>query len=133
MIQASCYGRLGRDPETRTAASGKAWTSAPMAVDVTGRNDDADRTMWVRLVAFGKQSDALARHRRGDLLSAIGRLTMSVWTDREGNERESWQMVVEALVSAHTVRPGGGRKKAQPAGEARRECEGAPFDDEMAF
>ena len=85
--------------------------------------------MWVRLVAFGKQSDALARHRKGDMVAAMGRLTQSVWTDREGRERESWQMVVEALVSARAVRPGGGRKKAQ----ARPEREAAPFDDELAF
>ncbi|HEX2796054.1 MAG TPA: single-stranded DNA-binding protein [Immundisolibacter sp.] len=72
------------------------------------------------IVAFGKLADLLLRHAKGDLLSASGRMQVRRWTDTDGTGREQLQLVADALVSARTVRPGGGRKRAE---------DGAPFDD----
>jgi len=48
---------------------------------------------------------------------------------RDGQERESWWLTVEAIVSARTVRPVIGRKRAEAAKPARASRDGEPFDD----
>jgi hypothetical protein len=54
------------------------------------------------------------------LAAEAGRLELSKWTDANGTERESWNLTADSLVSARTVRPGGG-KRGKPAA--------APFND----
>ncbi|BCX88505.1 single-strand DNA-binding protein [Methylomarinovum tepidoasis] len=118
MMQAAIHGRLGRDPETRITSTGKTMATCSVAVDVTAHNAEADETIWIRLVAFRRLADQLARHRQGDMVSAFGRLVLNRWIGRDGEERTGWEMVANDLVSARTVRPGGGRRKkaaAQPA------------------
>lgn len=111
----SAYGRLGSDPRAIETKSGKAMTVATLAVDV----GEADAPpLWLGVVAFGKLAEDLLRHRRGDLLSVSGRLQVRHWTDSDGAQREQWQVVADALVSARTVRPGA--RKARPAGDDGR-------------
>ncbi len=47
-------------------------------------------------------------------------------------EREDWSITVEAIVSARTVRPLGGRKRTEPAKPAPA-ADGAPFDDPIPW
>src|SRR5690348_10885159 len=110
MMQASCYGRLAADPKPISTKTGKPMTVATMAVDI---GDDGDAPLWVGVVAFGRVAEDLERHGKGDLLSVSGRVQRKNWTDREGNTRESLQVIADALVSARTVRPSGGRKKTE--------------------
>jgi single-strand DNA-binding protein len=117
----AAYGRLGSDPRAVTTKSGKAMTVATLAVDI-GEADGPP--LWLGVVAFGKLADDLLRHRKGDTLSLSGRLQVRHWTDSDGAQREQWQVVADALVSARTVRPGA--RKARPAGDDAR-----PFDDPL--
>ena len=131
MITASVYGRLGADPIERQTKNSKAMTTATVAVDAARHGADAD-TVWFGLVAFGRAAEALARHVKGDLIACMGTLYRNHYTARDGQEREGWSLNVEAIVSARTVRSGGGRKhtetaKAAPAGASAGN--GAPFND----
>ena len=132
MMQASIHGRLGKDPKPIETKTGKPMTKASVAVDVSQR--DSEATLWVRVVAFGRLADALAKHAKGETLSAAGRFELSRWTDAEGNERENWQLIADALVSARTVRPGG-KRGARGNGNASTAPanggESAPFNDEL--
>lgn len=112
----AAYGRLGADPRAVETRSGKAMTMATLAVDL-GEADGPP--LWLGIVAFGRLADELQRHRKGDMVSASGRLQVRHWTDTAGTAREQWQVVADALVSARTVRPG---RKA-------RTGDGAPFND----
>ena len=117
------YGRLGSDPREHSTRTGKAMTTASLAVNVPDRSRDADEgaeaTLWLHVTAFGRVAESLARHAKGDPVSASGRLQFSRWTDREGDEREQWAIVADALVSARTVRPRGGRRKGDGDGRDR--------------
>lgn len=117
----AAYGRLGNDPRAIETKSGKPMTVATLAVDV----GEADAPpLWLGIVAFGKLADELLKHHKGDMLSASGRLQVRQYTGSDGAQREQWQVVADALVSARTVRPGA--RKARPAGDA------APaFDDPL--
>lgn len=107
--QAAVYGRLGGDPVKRTSASGKDWATATLAVNLG--DDDEGQPQWFGVVAFGRTAEALCRHTKGDLLSVSGRLKLNRWQGQDGGEREQLQVVADAVVSAKSVRPGGGRKR----------------------
>ena len=117
-IQASIHGRLGADPVQRTSAAGKVWATASIAVTVDVAAKDSDpETEWFGLVAFGKTAEALCRHKQGDMLSAAGKLQLNTWKDKTtGADRRQWQIIADSLLSARTVRPGGGRR---PQGQHR--------------
>ena len=116
MIQANIYGRLSRDPQERQTKSGKTMVMCDVAVDATPANSDADETMWINLLAFGRQADVLLRHKKGDLLSFSGKLTQSKWRsdNSQGQERTNFSVLADSIISARSVRPstGGGRKAA---------------------
>lgn len=134
MMTTSADGRLGRDPAVRETRNGNSMTSASIAVDVTPFNHDGDSlTLWLSVAAFGSAGDALARHRKGDLIALMGRLTLRPWTDREGNARESWQMTAEALHSPRTVRPASRRKQDDETAAETADGGGEFEDDDVPF
>lgn len=128
MMHAAIHGRLGKDPSLIQTKTGKAMTTASVAVDVSQR--DSEATLWVRVICFGRLADQLARHTKGDTLNAAGRLELSKWTADDGAERESLQLIADALVSARTVRPAG-RSRSKPATPSTGAP--APLDDALPF
>lgn len=114
MIRASVYGRLGGDPVERQTRNNSSMATASLAVNVARYGQDEDK-VWLSLAAFGKTADDLLRHSKGDLLAVMGQMTKRRFTDHEGQERESWSVTCDAIVSARTVRPGGKRKRGAAA------------------
>lgn len=108
MIVASCYGRLSRDPDLRTTKSGKPMVIGNLAVDCG--KPDAEQTMWLSVLCFGDQAEAMAKLGKGDWISVVGKLSKSVY-QAQGSDRESWSLIADGIVSARTSRPGG-RPKA---------------------
>jgi single-strand DNA-binding protein len=142
MIQSSIYGRLGRDPKASSTKNGKPMCTASVAVDVG--QEQGQETLWVTLMAFGHQAEALQRHQQGDMVAAMGKLTRGKYAGNDGQERESWSLLVDALHSSRAVRPGGKRngqekpKAQQNGGQGQRQewtqAYGEPgFDDDIAF
>ena len=127
------YGRLGSDPREHVTSKGGAMATASLAVNVPDRSRDADEgaeaTLWLRVTAFGRVADDLLLCAKGDPVSASGRLQFSRYQARDGETREQWAIVADALVSARTVRPRGGRRKGDGDGrdgnDVRRRGEGA--------
>lgn len=110
-LQLSAHARLGKDPREITTSTGKPMAVAPAAVAVPiARGDDAS-TVWLDLVAFGRVAETLLRHKQGDLANVLGNVQIRQWTDKGGQPRETWQLIVDALVSARTTRPGGGKRR----------------------
>ncbi|EBW8860936.1 single-stranded DNA-binding protein [Salmonella enterica subsp. enterica serovar Muenchen] len=90
--------------------------------------------------ASGKQADALAKHQKGDLVSVSGQLQINQWTGQDGSTHSGYAMVADSVISARTVRPGGGRsqqKSGPPAQAAKQQTAGPqdvdPFPDDIPF
>ncbi|HDS5113013.1 single-stranded DNA-binding protein [Klebsiella quasipneumoniae subsp. quasipneumoniae] len=64
-------------------------------------------TFWLGVIAFGKQADALARHQKGDLVSVAGNMQLDQWTGQDGGTQQGYQVLVDSVICARTVRPGG--------------------------
>lgn len=110
--QIAAYGRLVDDPQVKQTSKGTAMTLARMAVSLPcSQAQDGQATLWLSVLAFGKQADALARHEKGDLISVAGNMQISQWTGQNGETRQGWQVIADSVISARTVRPGGGQRK----------------------
>ena len=76
---------------------------------------DGQATFWLGVIAFGKQADALAKHRKGDLVSVAGNMQLNQWTGQDGGTQQGYQVIADSVLSVRTVRPGG---KAGQQGQA---------------
>ena len=107
--QIAAHGRLGGDPVQKQSQAGNPWATSSLAVSI-GEGDDAP-PQWFQLVAFGRMAETLARHAKGDLVSVAGRLQLNRWQDRDGKDHERLQIVADSVISAKSVRPGGGKRR----------------------
>jgi single-strand DNA-binding protein len=132
MLIASAYGRLAFDPASRTTKSGKPMTTARVAVEA-GSNAETQETVWIDLLAFGTNAEALLALAKGEMVSAVGRLTKGRYTTKLGEEREQFTLLADSLVTARTARP-----KSTPGPRASQSSDtpalgapalGAPADD----
>ena len=115
--QISAYGRLVADPQTRTTGKGTNMAMAHLAVALPcNAADNGEATFRLGVIAFGKQADALAKHRKGDLVSVVGNMQLNQWTGQDGGTQQDYQVIADNVLSARTVRPGG---KAGQQGQAR--------------
>lgn len=49
-------------------------------------------------------------------ISVSGKLQLNRWQDRDGKDQERLQVIADAVLSAKTVRPAGGRRRNGEAG-----------------
>jgi single-stranded DNA-binding protein len=69
--------------------------TASVAINVAKVGEEV-ATEWISIVAFGAVGEALAQHVKGDLISAMGPLTRSTFTGRDGQGRCGWSLLAEA-------------------------------------
>ena len=122
MIRALATGTLYGDPQTRTSASGKDFTTAKLRAD--GKDGTA---VWCSLIAFGDLAERLASMKDRAALSVSGRIEVSAWINRDGEACGGLSLVVDELATLRgkpkprTPKP----KQQQPEAAG----DGVPFDD----
>lgn len=85
--QVILMGRLTRDPEQRTTASGKNVVSFSIAVDRVGQDDQAD---FFNITAWEKLGDLVMQYlKKGRRVLVQGRLRQDSWEDKETGKRQS--------------------------------------------
>lgn len=129
-MHASIHGRCAFDPKERETKSGKPMTTCRIAVDVTPGNATDEETLWLDVLAFGDQAETLARVRKGESVSAIGRVSKGKYTDRNGETRESWSMIPESILTTRSARPGQ-RRKATGTKATKPDLQAPDFDDPL--
>ena len=104
-------GNLGRDPELRYTQSGQAVTNFSVATNEKWKDKDGqlqERTEWHRINVWGKSAENCAQYlSKGRSVYIEGRLQTRDWEDREGNKRQTTEVV------AQRVQFLGGGKKAE--------------------
>ena len=117
--QIAAYGRLANDPQLKTTSKGTQKAIVSMAVPLPcSQADDGAVTMWLSVLAFGRQAEALAKHHKGELVSVAGNMQVSQWTGQNGETRQGWQVIADSVISARTVRPGGKKGQQNQATDA---------------
>ncbi len=94
-------GHLGRDPEMRYQPSGGAIATLNLATSETFKDRDGnrqERTEWHRVVFFGRSAEIAGEYlRKGSQAYVEGRLQTRKWTDKEGHERYTTEIVGDRL------------------------------------
>jgi single-strand DNA-binding protein len=93
-------GRLGRDPEVRWTQGAQAVAELSVATDETwGKGEDRQKkTEWHRIVAWGKLAEICQQYlHRGSLVYIAGRLQTRQWEDKDGNKRQTTEVVAHAV------------------------------------
>ena len=90
-------GRLTRDPELRRTGSGTAVTSFTLAVDRDFAPKDGSREAdFIDCVAWRQSGEFVSKYfAKGRMAVVSGRLQIRPWTDKDGNNRRSAEVVVD--------------------------------------
>ena len=95
-------GNLGRDPEVRYTADNSA--IANVSIATTDRYKDKttgeqkEITEWHRVVFFNRLGEIAAEHlKKGSQVYIEGRLRTRKWTDKDGAEKYSTEIIADQL------------------------------------
>ncbi len=140
-------GNLGRDPEMRYTTDGSAVANFSIATTDQWRDkasgEKQERTEWHRIVFFGRTAEIAGEYlKKGRPVYIEGRLQTRKWTDKDGNERYTTEIVGDRM----QLLGGGGGSGGDAAFSSQRDESSAPktqsapksnsaddFDDDIPF
>ena len=110
-------GNLGRDPEIRSTNDGTRIANLNLATSESWRDrvsgERKERTEWHRVVIFNERLVEIAEKylRKGSKIYVEGALQTRKWTDQQGQERYSTEVVLQRFRGELTMLDGasGGR------------------------
>ena len=103
-------GRLTRDPELRRTQSGTAVTSFSLAVDRDFKSQSGEKeTDFIDVVAWRSTAEFVAKYfTKGRMAIVEGRLQIRPWTDKDGNNRRSAEVVADDIYFGDSKRDSAG-------------------------
>ena len=138
-------GNLGKDPEVRRMTSGEPVVNLSIATSESWRDkasgERKEKTEWHRVVIFNKNLAEVAEKylRKGAKVYVEGQLQTRKWTDKDGAETYSTEIVLQNFRGELTMLDGrndggaaggGGRVGA---GETPASFQRDEMDDEIPF
>jgi single-strand DNA-binding protein len=120
-------GNLGKDPEMKYTPSGMPVTTFSVAVSRSWRTpegENREETEWFRVVAWQKLAETCNEYlRKGMRVYIEGRLQTRKWTDQQGQERYTTEVVANEMVMLSGREEGGsgggGSRERSSAAPAR--------------
>ncbi|MGE0047775.1 MAG: single-stranded DNA-binding protein [Acidithiobacillus sp.] len=105
-------GHLGRDPEMRYMPDGTAVANMTIATSESYKDRDGnrqERTEWHRVALYARTAEVAGEFlRKGSQAYIEGRIRTRKWTDKDGQERYSTEIVGDRLQLIGGRRDGGG-------------------------
>ncbi len=90
-------GNLGKDPETRHMTNGDAVTNITLATTDTWKDKNGEKqekTEWHRVTFYRKLAEIVGEYlKKGRSVYVEGRLETKKWTDKNGVERYTTEIV----------------------------------------
>lgn len=127
--QCSFIGNVGKDPEMKFMTNGDAVANFSLAVTEKWKKDGEaqERTEWVRCVAFRKLGEIVGEYvKKGAPLYVQGKMSTRKWTDKDGNDRYSTEIIVDQLQML-------GRRESSEQQTTRRAPKYDADDQEVPF
>ena len=105
-------GNLGRDPETRYTTGGDAIANLNIATTEQWKDksgEKQEKTEWHRVVLFGRQAEIAGEYlKKGRSVYIEGRLQTRKYTDKDGVEKYSTEIVGDRMQLLGSREGGGG-------------------------
>ncbi|BDF95515.1 MULTISPECIES: single-stranded DNA-binding protein [Pseudoalteromonas] len=95
-------GNLGQDPEVRYMPNGNGVANITLATSDSYKDKNTgqmvDKTEWHRVVFFGKLAEIVGEYcRKGSQIYVEGKLQTRKWTDQQGQEKYTTEIVVDGF------------------------------------
>ncbi|WP_293777733.1 single-stranded DNA-binding protein [uncultured Oxalicibacterium sp.] len=95
-------GNLGRDPETRYMPNGDAVTNIAVATSESWKDKNTgekkELTEWHRITFYRKLAEIAGQYlKKGSSVYVEGRLQTRKWTDKEGVERFTTEIIADSM------------------------------------
>jgi single-strand DNA-binding protein len=141
-------GNLGKDPEVRRMTSGEPVVNLSVATSESWRDkasgERKERTEWHRVVIFNENLAKVAEQylRKGSKVYLEGQLSTRKWTDKDGAEKYSTEVVLNRFRGELVMLDGrseggggggGGGTGRSGSGEAPASFDRGDMDDEIPF
>ena len=102
-------GNVGKDPEIRHTQDGKAIANFSLATTESWRDKSTgerkDKTEWHRIVSFNEGLNKVIEQyvKKGSQVYIEGQLQTRKWTDKDGVEKYSTEIVLQAFNGTLTL------------------------------
>ncbi|NBQ67538.1 MAG: single-stranded DNA-binding protein [Nitrosomonadaceae bacterium] len=124
-------GNLGKDPETRYMSNGDAVTNITLATTDTWKDKNGEKqekTEWHRCTFYRKLAEIVGQYlKKGSSVYVEGRLETRKWTDKEGIERYTTEIIASDMKMLGS-RQGSAESNA-PEQSSPKQHTGTGFDD----
>ncbi len=106
-------GNLGRDPEVRYTPSGSAVCNVTLATTRTWKGKDSgekqEETEWHRIVFYDRLAEIAGEYlKKGRSIYVEGRLKTRKWTDKDGAEKYTTEVIAQEMNMLGNREGGGG-------------------------
>lgn len=124
-------GNLGRDPETRFSPNGGAICNISVATTYKRKDKDSgestEQTEWHRIVLYNRLAEIAGEYlKKGRQVYIEGRLQTRKWTDKEGADRWTTEIVGDQMQML------GGRDDAPAKQAPRQQATAQQYRDKQA-
>ena len=138
-------GNLGKDPEVRRMTSGDPVVNLSIATSESWRDkasgEKKEKTEWHRVVIFNKNlADVAEKYlKKGAKVYVEGQLQTRKWTDKDGAEKYSTEVVLQnfrgelTMLDSRSGGEGGSFAGRSGAGETPASFQRDEMDDEIPF
>lgn len=131
MNRVGLQGRLTADPEMRTTLGGVAVANFRLAVDRDFKDKETGerQTDYFNMTAWRHTADFVCKYfQKGDMMVVDGKIQNNTYTDKDGNNKISTNIVVESCYFCSNGKSGseGGFANRKPAGTATAQTQEAP-------
>lgn len=127
-------GNLGRDPEVRATQDGREICNLAIATSESWKDrttgEKREKTEWHRVVIFSEGLVRIAKEylRKGSKVYLEGQLQTRKWTDKDGQEKYSTEIVLQNYNSNMTLLDSKGGERGGDAGYG-----GGEFNQERSY
>ena len=116
-------GNLGKDPEIRYAPSGAAICNVTIATSRVSKDktsgEKQEQTEWHRVVMFDRLAEIAGEYlKKGKSVYIEGRLQTRKWTDKEGVEKYSTEIIAQEMTMLGGREGGGSGASGDDMGSA---------------
>ncbi len=132
-------GNVGKDPEIRRTQDGRPIANLSIATSESWRDkatgEKKEKTEWHRVVIFSEPLCKVVEQyvKKGAKLYIEGALQTRKWTDKDGVEKYSTEVVLQGYGGSLTMLDGAGGGRGASGGMGMQESGGGDYDSGGGF
>lgn len=112
--KALLQGRFTADPELRSTQSGVSVTTFTLAVNRSYQKDGKQETDFINCVAWRSTAEFVCKYFQKGMLAVVdGSIQTRSYTDKDGNKRTAFEVVVDNIYFADSKKDDGQKAAAQ--------------------